>query len=384
MSKSSPKDRGFVRHGDLADRMRRSIVSGKYPPGARLPARVELQQSFDTTPVTLQRALDLLRAEGFIRTEPNAGTFVTDRPPHLWRYGLLFENSPPPGNPSGWSRFYTALEMVARKVNEIGPRQIEIYYNVDGHADSEGYKRLLEDMASQRLAGLMFAFHPHDIMATDVIEASHYPRVMAGGHVGLMPMVGFEWGEPVMTALQWIASQGRKKISIITLPQIQQSFLHEEIEKAGLFHRPYWMQAASPSFRGWVRHAVHGILHSHPEDVPDAMLVTDDHLVEAVTDALIHFGVRVPQDMLVVGHWNFPLKFRRDLPVQLIGQDHVELLRRWVMTIDAMRSGQRVPATQTVIPPTLAGQTPLHKVSEIQELPAPAPRVVVRTAREAR
>jgi len=383
MDKSSSNARGFVRHGDVAARLRQLIVSGQYAPGSRLPVRVELQQLFDTTPVTLQRALDRLRGEGFVRTEPNAGTFVTDRPPHLWRYGLLFADHPPAGNPSGWSRFYTALETVARRVNESGPRQIEIYHGVDGHADSEGYQRLLQDMATQRLAGLMFGFYPHDLLDTPMMELD-YPRVTSDGRDGVMPLVGFEWGEPVPTALRWIAAQGRRKVSIITLPQNPQAYMHEEIEKAGLTHRPYWVQAVHPSFTGWVRHAVHGILHSHPEDVPDAMLVTDDHLVEAVADALIHFGVRVPQDMLVVGHWNFPLKFRRDLPVQLIGQDNTELMRRWVMTIDAMRRGERVPFKKTVIQPVLAGQATFRRPAEIQQLPPPSLPVADRAARATR
>jgi DNA-binding LacI/PurR family transcriptional regulator len=130
------------------------------------------------------------------------------------------------------------------------------------------------------------------------------------------------------------------------------------------------MQAVEPHHTSWVRNAVHAILHADRTGRPDALLVTDDHLVEAVADALIEFGVRVPDDMLVVGHWNFPMKFNRDLPVQLIGVDNVELIRRWVAAIDDQRRGAALPA-RVIVPTTVAGEVKLCDPIEIQQLPAP-------------
>jgi DNA-binding LacI/PurR family transcriptional regulator len=104
--------------------------------------------------------------------------------------------------------------------------------------------------------------------------------------------------------------------------------------------------------------------------VPDALFVTDDHLVEPVADALVEFGVRVPDDMLVVGHWNFPLRFRRELPVQLIGFDCVALLARWIESIDAQRRGDEVPQ-ETVVDLVFKGERPLMTPAQVQQLPAP-------------
>src|SRR4029078_7620048 len=114
-----------------------------------------------------------------------------------------------------------------------------------------------------------------------------------------------EWGATMYAGLEFIKSQGRRNVSIITLPSMKQKNVQEALDRFGLNRLPFWSQAADPIAVEWVRHAVYGILHSHPNRVPDAMLVTDDHLVEAVADALIEFGVRMPDDMLVVGHWNF-------------------------------------------------------------------------------
>src|SRR5262245_43643704 len=84
----------FVRHGAVAVQLRRGIVGGRYAPGSQLPPNVELQRKFKTTPVTVQRAIDQLVAEGFVRTRPNFGTYVADHPSHLWRYALVFPDAP--------------------------------------------------------------------------------------------------------------------------------------------------------------------------------------------------------------------------------------------------------------------------------------------------
>src|SRR5206468_7442845 len=111
-------------------------------------------RKFGTTPVTIQRAFHKLSADGFIDTRAAAGTYVVDHPPHRWRYGLLFDTSPMPARKRPrWSRFYVALKSVALRINRCGPRQIETYHDINGHADSEEYQRLLRDIAARRLAG---------------------------------------------------------------------------------------------------------------------------------------------------------------------------------------------------------------------------------------
>jgi len=69
-------------------------------------------------------------------------------------------------------------------------------------------------------------------------------------------------------------------------------------------------------------------------------VITADHLVEPVAAAIEEFGVRVPQDLRIVGHWNFPLPYRGRVPIDLLGFDARELLRAWVDAIDAETVGK--------------------------------------------
>jgi hypothetical protein len=115
---------------------------------------------------------------------------------------------------------------------------------------------------------------------------------------------------------------------------------------------PYWTQALDPYATRWVRHGVHAILHSHDDQrlAPDAIVITDDHLVEAVAQALL--GVRRKRagadsrDRPL----ELPLKYRGPVAVDLLGFDAQELVGNWVEAIDGQRRGESVPVYELVPP----------------------------------
>ena len=53
----------------LVETLRTAIVSGEYPPGARLPSVRELAIKAQVNPNTMQRALQQVEDEGLIYTE---------------------------------------------------------------------------------------------------------------------------------------------------------------------------------------------------------------------------------------------------------------------------------------------------------------------------
>ncbi|MFJ2610277.1 GntR family transcriptional regulator [Streptomyces sp. NPDC091279] len=63
----------------IAEHLRRSIVEGERPEGAKLPSNRELSASYGVAIATIQRALEQLSVEGIIRTSQR-GTFVANTP----------------------------------------------------------------------------------------------------------------------------------------------------------------------------------------------------------------------------------------------------------------------------------------------------------------
>ncbi|WP_329253438.1 GntR family transcriptional regulator [Streptomyces sp. NBC_01478] len=64
----------------IADELRALILSGDLPPGEKLRSENELKDQYDTTRVTVRKALALLKADGLLISEQGRGVFVRPRP----------------------------------------------------------------------------------------------------------------------------------------------------------------------------------------------------------------------------------------------------------------------------------------------------------------
>ncbi len=65
-------------YSQLIEHMERAIITGEYPPSARLPGVRELAQSAGVNPNTMQRALAALEVRGLVYSQRTSGRFVTD------------------------------------------------------------------------------------------------------------------------------------------------------------------------------------------------------------------------------------------------------------------------------------------------------------------
>lgn len=65
-------------YAQLCEQLTLAIVSGVFPPGARLPAVRELAVDAGVNPNTVQRALSELERDGLVYTQRTAGRFVTE------------------------------------------------------------------------------------------------------------------------------------------------------------------------------------------------------------------------------------------------------------------------------------------------------------------
>ncbi|WP_125607806.1 GntR family transcriptional regulator [Lapidilactobacillus bayanensis] len=64
------------KYADIAQNIRHEIKSGVYAPGTSLPDQKSMAANFHTSRMTLQKALDLLKTEGYLYSQQGAGTFV--------------------------------------------------------------------------------------------------------------------------------------------------------------------------------------------------------------------------------------------------------------------------------------------------------------------
>lgn len=67
----------------IKDYITDKVMSGEWPVGHRIPTEQELVNLFEVSRMTVHRAVRELTAEGLVRRQPGAGTFVTNERPSL-------------------------------------------------------------------------------------------------------------------------------------------------------------------------------------------------------------------------------------------------------------------------------------------------------------
>lgn len=343
MNHSSKKR--YVRNGDLVTTLRHEIIQGRWRCGMRLPTKLELQQRFSTTSATLQKSLDILQTTGFIVTRGRAGTFVAARPPHLCRFGLVF--------PSGHlSRFWTALIQEAAALEKRSDWRLPAYYGIDGHVDVEDYERLVSDLRAQRLAGLILTVLPSQLEDTPLFEQPGLPRIAIAPPD--LPNVGYLRLDPrsfVEKALDHLQAHGCRRIAILVTPQMEVSYASEFAEgmiARGMTTQPWWIQPQDPAFLHWMPNVVTGLLRGAPGERPDGLIITDDHLVEQATAVLRGEGFRVPDDLRIVAHCNYPNMPHSAVPVTWLGYHARQVLEACIEYINLARRGQSGSPVKTV------------------------------------
>ena len=343
------------KHDRIVRTIRNRIVTGNLLPGERLSVRVHIEEQFQASTVTVQRALDQLARDGFVRPDGRRGTFVAFHPPHLCNYALAFEDHPAQENRS-WTRFSAALREEAtafgHSPHQDVPRRVRFYYDIQPHADVEDYQRLIADVQNHRLAGIIFVSLAPGIATTPLWD-SNVARVClnAAAEPGIVSVMT-DHTAFIQKALDHLRALGRTRVAIVTAGLVEpfvKTFADQAAARGMLTH-PYWAQGPTYTTPQAVRNAVHLLFNPSQTQKPDALIITDDHLVDQAGAGLLAAGVRVPEDVAVVAQANFPFPPPSRVPTAVLGFDIRHLLTTAMDTIDSINKGHTPPKTTLVEP----------------------------------
>lgn len=343
---------GCAGYREIASRLRQQWLSA-WSPGRRLPAYEQLEEQLGTTRATLQRAMDLLVWQGFVVTRPTVGAYLADHRPDEYTIGLVL-----PGHPEEtfrdwhWTRFFQALYQAAERINMAeGGQRVRVYTDC-AFPEAKGFNRLVQDVADGCLAGLVFPQPPVELADTALLREQPVPMVFQRREfVHARLAVNFDRELAPLEAMRIVAARGRSRPAILAHHNRDPEKLR--LHCAAALGRPIpceRLQAASAFHPQWIRSLVRLLLSAGSDERPDALVVTDDHMVEPVAEALVEMGVRVPDDVLLVSHWNFPLVYRGRVPAVLLGLDAGAWLRRCIELVSAVRSGAVRPPHSIELP----------------------------------
>ena len=355
-----------VRQDSIVTDIRDRIIHGALLPGARLPTRIELAEQFDTTVVTVQRALTRLSGDGFVTATRARGTFVADNPPHLSHYAMVFATHPV--DRILWGNLWQLLANEAMSINRAGARKVTCYYDVDGHSDSEDFQKLLRDLRSRRLAGVIFA-GANPVISHALLEELAVPRIAISSPIPETPvatiwpnLMGF-----LDRAVEHLAKSGRRAPALFLSSGKLSHYWERErfrlaIEKHGMRHKPKWVQFVDVFDREAPLRLVQSVMDRDQGDPPDSLIVADDTMLESVAAGLGMMDIHVPEHAEVVGHANFPWVVPTAVPVTRLGFDLRGIVRSCIESIDRQRQGQ-AEVGHIEVPPLFE--------HEIEQTPAP-------------
>jgi DNA-binding LacI/PurR family transcriptional regulator/DNA-binding transcriptional regulator YhcF (GntR family) len=344
ISTSSPV---LAKQSRISAHLRKEIIEGRLAPGGRLPTHVQLVQRFGVSGVTIQRVMDRLNHEGFICTRGRNGTFVAPHPPHLFSYGVVFRDQSGPGR----SRYHEMIEAQALRLQYFDDRKVTIFH-ITAANDAAASQQLVDLVHSHRMAGLVLVdgdtFH-----GTPLLDEPNTPRVaIMSRKVDALscPIIFPDMTGMIDLALDTLVERGRRNVAVLTTGAVFREVgphLRNAIKSRELVMHDCWMQIVPHDIPEAVHNCVLMLMKPGPMR-PDALFIVDDNLAEGASSGLVTAGIRVPQELQIVTHCNFPGYWPTVLPMQRVGFDTQQILETAVNLIDMQRQGQRAPAVTRI------------------------------------
>lgn len=333
----------------VANRIREQILGGRYAPGSQLPTFDNLVKEFGISRATMQLTIRQLKEEGFVKSVHRSGLFVSDMPPHLHRFGLIFASSP---GAKDWNRFLAALTAESPVVlRQREGMQIIPFNNITPGAVQDSTDQLITEVMIHRLAGLIitqgtaFMLKRPEVIQSGIpcVAINHVERDAFGA-----PVINTD--EPMFyrKALAWLAERGRKRVAVLAMRQAV-GVTVQDCESAGLKTRPHWICPIGSEFGGQTKFVVRLLLDYPPEERPDAIILATDHLVEEALGTIHDAGIAIGRDLDVVAHCNWPWPVESPLPIARLGFHSHAFLNTALDLISMIRQGQ-TPPSKTLIP----------------------------------
>src|SRR5205807_1358913 len=135
------------------------------------------------------------------------------------------------------------------------------------------------------------------------------------------------WDSFFERALDHFASHGRKRLAMLLKPGMPEDWgptIERKTTELGLEIRPYWQQILGTALS--VRNCLHLLVNRNQTERPDALLIGDDGWTEYAVAGLVAAGVRVPEEVEVVAHCNFPAISPGVLPFRRLGWEARQIL----------------------------------------------------------
>jgi DNA-binding LacI/PurR family transcriptional regulator len=364
MGKSNGRSKSAV----LKEYLRREMLEYRIPIGAKLPPESALMTRFSVSRGTIQRVLADLSAEGFLERQQGRGTFrigpsrpVAKACERSLLVGVWFSQ------PSGFL-FGPIAESIREELHHWGYHAVFEEGGLEVGAEGRGIASLVRKPLDGFIAAPSSNPSDDHRPLVELIERQ-VPVVMVDRtvlpHQADLVTTSHELGaERLVTHL---IELGHRRIGFIGVPGLETieercSGYRLTMQRRGLRVDPDWVQMTEATGNDCGRMAALHLLALPRERRPTAVFGANDFIAETVAIAVREQGVRVPEDLSVVGfddvnplpgHPTWLTTYAQ--PKQLIGRQAARLLIKRIQdpsrhTVTLVLEGMLV-ARNSAVPP---------------------------------
>lgn len=325
----------------LREKLREVIT--QLPVGSALPTIAKLQEQYQVSRQTVDRAVQELRTEGWLKCRRGSGIYVT---PHakMVKVGVVssFDITA-----SGENRFYMLLRQQLQRVADAMHISMRYYFLDDQH-----HTQLANDIASRDINSLILL-----VLDAQSIAQYHVPYIGLGNDPGATN-IAFDYGAIVRMAVEALAEQGCQRIALLhhlpnELKSLECATFAQAIADYGLETLEEWidplpaigysLQLAGEQF---FQH-----LWSECAERPDGIVCVDDNATIGMLHAARMLEVSIPGAVRIVSHANRGADFYDSAPITRLEFDIEEIASAMLTLISDLTKGVVASDARVVIKP---------------------------------
>lgn len=318
----------LTKHRRVFDHLLAGIQSGQLKPGDRLPSEAELGKLFSASRITVAKAVNDLQRMGLVTRRPGAGTHVAaeSQPPGR-TFGLLIPEL-------GLTEIFEPICNGMMRTRFARPDAL-LWGNTSSamHDSADAAEEMVRSFISQKVAGVFFApvEHTPDRDAVNrriarALDRAEIPFVLLDRCYMPYPersphdLVGVDNRRAGYIAASHLLDLGAHRLVFLgeelaaNTVDARITGFHEAYRKHGIL--PDWdaVWRGSPQDESFVRRLLN-------EGRPDGVICANDLTAARLMQTLIALGLRVPEDIRIVGMDDVRYASLLPVPLTTIHQD---------------------------------------------------------------
>lgn len=338
---------------ELFERLKTDILSGKYQEGVQLPKEVDFAKTLGVARGTLRTVFDMLENDGLIVRLRSKGTFVKPRYISKTLKKILILLDMNQKNDISWPSNYIIPGIESETKNEMKTEVCPLQF-LNEMDLSSGIKFLKNaDIHGTVIFGGRYTGQENYIR---MLQELGRPVVMAGSYPGDTAVTGFaavrtELGNAWNDGIRYLKSKGHQRIATITYPLVQgyeDNFdrFRGFLQKEDIYH-PDFIKLAERDYES-IKKAFQELMEM--EHTPTAIMCYSDFYAINLLKAAKEIGIKVPENLAVMGYCGFPGSAYLDPPLSTV-DFHYFRIGETIMNI--MRKSDEWFKVKQVSPPEI-------------------------------